>query len=120
MPTIRLGDADRERWGCPEWLEFPASLPVRDAKALQAAGGKYLDYFNRDEPAGWQVIVWLALHRAGITVKLDELEDLDLAAISIADVEPGKAPNSDNESGTTPPTSASSSTSRRRTSKTSN
>lgn len=119
MPTIRLGDADRERYGAPEWLEFTDALSIRDAKAFQAAGGKYMDFFKRDEPAGWQAIAWLALHRAGVAVKVDELEDLDLAAVRLADSQPsGKA--SSGGSGRTRRTSAESSTSRRGTSKTSN
>lgn len=119
MPTIRLGDTDRQRWGCDEWLDVPLTLPLREAKALEAAGGKYIDYFRRDTALGFQVTVWVALHRAGIDVKLDELEDLDLAAIRIADEAPGKAPNSETGSGTTSPTSVSSTASRRRRSKTS-
>jgi hypothetical protein len=113
MPTIRLGDVDRERFGCPEWLDVPETLPVRDAEALEEAGGKYLDWFRRDTAKGFQSLVWLALHRAGITKKLDELADLDLGAILIQGTETGKASGSG--SGTTPRTSASSTRPSRRT-----
>ena len=119
MPTIRLGDADRERWGCSEALDAPMNFPIRDAAALEDAGGNYLDWFKRDTARGFQTYVWLALYRAGIVTKLDELVDLDLAAIRIVDDEaPGKAPSSANGSGRTRATSASSTGARRRTSKT--
>jgi hypothetical protein len=118
MPTIRLGDADRARLNAPEWLDVPETLPIRDAKALEAAGGEYMDFFRRATAVGFQTTVWIALRRAGVEVTLDALEDLDLRAIDIADSAPGKAP-SGSGSATTPPTSARPSTSRRRTSKTS-
>jgi hypothetical protein len=119
MPTIRLGDADRERFGCAEWLDLPETLPVKDARALEEAGGKYLEYFQPETARGFQTLVWHALHRAGIPLKLSDMEDLDLRAILLADAAPGKAPSSGNGSGRTRRTSASSSTARRRTSKTS-
>ena len=116
MPTIRLGDPDRERWNCPEWLDVPDTLPIREATALEDAGGAYMDFFKRHTARGFATVVWVALNRAGIALKLADLDELDLNAIQVRDSEPGKAPSGDGSS-PTPQTSASSTTSRRRTSK---
>lgn len=116
MPTIRLGDPDRERFNCPEWLDVPDTLPVREATALEEAGGAYLDFFRRSTARGFATVVWVALHRAGIVCKLADLDELDLNAILIKGEAPGKAPSASGSSRTRR-TSASSTTSRRRTSK---
>jgi hypothetical protein len=115
MPVIRLGDVDRERYGGPEWLEVPDTLPMREAEALEEAGGAYLDWFRRHTARGFATVVWVGLHRAGVTLKWSELADLDLGSILIADADPGKAVEaSDNGASHTPRTSASSSDARRK------
>jgi len=88
---FRLSDADRERLGCPDELDVSTDvLPVHEAEALEEATGlAYSDAMDLfvprqvqvDErtvryswkPKGVRLLVWLGLHRAGITVPFDEL-----------------------------------------------
>lgn len=89
---IRLGDADRERIGCPEWIDIGLNpLTVREAEALEeAVGAPYADLVDLMEPRqkrvnettlrlsynprGLRLLVWLGLHRAGVAVRFDELD----------------------------------------------
>lgn len=105
MPTIRLGDEDRERYGCPEWIEFPQQLPTSDAEAIDEAGGTYLDFFRTDA-RGFKTQIWVAMHRAGVTVPWKDWE-FNLMAVRL-DESLGKGPSSTPSGSTTPPTSASS------------
>lgn len=114
---IRLSDEDRERLGAPEELDCSlASLPVREAEALEDATGiEPLDAIRlmspksephptdpgliriRLTPKGARLLVWLGLHRAGVSVPFDELtfDYLDFAGWSVRASEPaGKAERS--------------------------
>lgn len=96
---IRLGDADRERLGCPEWLiEDELALSIVEADLLQRAGiepddvvahiagapklaGDGTQLTTDDGYAirsismlGWRIRVWLALRRAGVRIPFDELD----------------------------------------------
>lgn len=93
MLHIRLSDEDRERLGCPEWLDIDLnSVTAREAAVMQR--GFDLDGEKAAFPtpgawrvalgtppwsfAGWVFLVWFALRRAGITVPVAELDfDID-------------------------------------------
>jgi hypothetical protein len=89
---IRLTDADRERLGCPEWLECDVrsmtlteatwladqgispfrfgrgrGVPTLDARGepVLTDDGEPLEFGHPDM---WRDMVWLGLHRAGIDV----------------------------------------------------
>jgi hypothetical protein len=111
MARIRLGDADRERLGCPEWLEHdPAQLRQVEAEALQDVWGVAPGDYTRwrlgllGQPEGTppnpparalRFGIWQALRRSGVKVDLTEL-DFDLMDIEIQrdpEPEPGKSPS---------------------------
>lgn len=98
---IRLIDADQKRLGCAEWLDYERDhLELTDAEALEAAGGKWTD-FPQSTLAGARARVWVALHRAGITVTPFEALTFDILGIRYDDVEsPGKAPSAPSGSAT--------------------
>lgn len=124
MIRLRLDPADRERFGCDEWLPVdPQTVKVREAIQLQELGF--------DTPADWRGalrgeeatrpdgstyrragkatvpamlgLVWLALSRNGHQVGLDAL-DFDFDAVELAADESG-------EQGKDPSTPATTSTS---------
>jgi len=128
---FRLGDADRERLGCPEFLDVGLNpLTVREAEALEEATG--ID--NADavalmqpqqrrvndttlrlsyKPRGIKLLIWLGLHRAGVTVPFEELDfDFGQFAGWHEYEEQGKAEGSQPDE---PPTPSTSLTSSRRT-----
>lgn len=113
---IRLSDADRERLGCPEWIEYqPDRLMIDEAIEIQDAIGygpdELLDAMQgvplvrngqpvldsdgeqrvRRDLRAWQAVVWAALRRAGVDTPLQGLT-FDLLKLRTAlDEEPGKA-----------------------------
>lgn len=107
MLLIRLSDADRERFGCAEWLELDQNvLSLEEAEQLDDAG---IDALRWDRPAeglvddagnprvsarGVRVAVWLALNRNGSKVSLAELEAVNFRQIAYRRPEPeqGKDP----------------------------
>lgn len=95
---IRLSDPDRERLGCPEWLDISYSLDVREAEALEKAGGDYTLY-TAAGPGATRTRIWVGLHRAGVTVPFDELH-FDLLGLTVEDVPVGKARSARGGSGT--------------------
>lgn len=127
---IRLSEAERERLSAPEVLDADIQvLPVREAIALEAASGMawadaeklMLPAVRNDEtgtwasygPAGFKLRVWLGLHRAGVEVEFDALDDVDYSPYSgwfaVATEAPGKAEGSPNAEPNTPSTSRTSS-----------
>jgi hypothetical protein len=95
---IRLGDADRERYNCPEWMDFdPLTVRSNEAFAMQAGLTIEGTTIGFNSPNDWRtslrdstaaaniVLVWLALRRAGVGVPLGEVEyDFDGAQYEIA------------------------------------
>lgn len=128
---IRLGDADRERLGCPEWLDVQwSSISVREAEALELGTG--LDYADSLElmqpkivkldedtirysfkPKGMRLLVWLGLHRADVEASFADL-DFD-AAYVFGGWQTVRAPKADGSPPDEPPTPSTSPTSSRRT-----
>lgn len=128
MLQIRLSDADRERYGCEEWLDADAaSVSVREAMALQPLGftsptdwrqalrgdvveedgkpvlrpdGQPLRRQGRQYPAALLGLVWLALKRSGVQVGLDDL-DFDMDNL---DIEAPPEPEQADEPGKDPST----------------
>ncbi len=98
MSRFRLGDADRQRLGCPEILEFdPDKMMINDLIELPEATGYTVASLQEalrrnadpDTDRDWRAskaMVWLALRHAGIHVGFDEL-DFDVAAFRLADDE---------------------------------
>lgn len=92
MSLIRLGDADREKLGCAEWLDLDlTNLSTDEGEQIELAGGDFGDFF-RSGVVGLKTRVWVALHRAGCAPpKLADLS-FNLAAVDI-ESGPGKAPS---------------------------
>jgi hypothetical protein len=95
---IRLGDKDRARYGCEEWLDI-SDLPRvsnREAIAIEEDGGiplgRWVEALRAPVSArGWNAIVWLALTRAGISVVFEDLQ-YDVSDLDVRyDEQPGKA-----------------------------
>ena len=104
---IRLGDADRERLGCPEWMELDLSaLSVGEAEVLDESGGDWTVIAAKGAKAA-KTRVWLALYRAGVVVPYRDLT-FDILSIEAQDDEPGKAKDSADVDSNTRRTSASS------------
>lgn len=92
MIRIKFSQADRERMGLPEVVEYELERPrlkeLRDLKAqvgktwveLQAELGDKDDWATRLLAAG--VVYWLACRRAGVKVPWDEF-DLDLDDVEV-------------------------------------
>jgi hypothetical protein len=93
---LRMSDEDREKFGCPEWLDVDLGrVTNRQAAVLQKAygfrsldelGTRFDAQFARAEDgtidrAGlrydydtWDALVWLGLKRAGVDADLATLE----------------------------------------------
>lgn len=118
MIKIGLTAEDRERFGCPEWLEF-TSVTTRDAEAFEDAGGMvgWFDEDNRARVSWWRSQVWLALRRIGISLKYDEVH-FSLTGVRVETGEtPGKAPSARSGSRTRKSSASSTRASTRRASK---
>jgi hypothetical protein len=94
MIRIRLGDADRERIGCPEWLEYdPAAATLAEHRKLRQVGfsiqtlGERLQEQDLDAVAA---LVWLALVRAGADVSFEDL-DFALAELEMRADDPNQS-----------------------------
>jgi hypothetical protein len=83
MSRLRLQDADRERFGCPELLPVDLSTVTnREAITLRGLGFPtprlLVQALQADdhplEYEAWTGFVWLALRRSGIKVEPAELE----------------------------------------------
>lgn len=120
---IRLSDADRERLGAPEFLDGDIkTLPVREAVALEEATGmSWADAeeamrprFREDDagrwvswgPTGFQLRIWLGLHRAGIEAEYADLGSIEISHLSgwhpVPKVDPGKGQGSAGDEPSTP------------------
>lgn len=74
MLQLRMSDADRDRYGGPEWLDYDAAVlddtPCDELAKIEAQTGVVL-YEAVQEPnaaAALRVWLWLALSRAGVDV----------------------------------------------------
>lgn len=92
---IRLSDEDRERLGCPEWLEVDLDrYSVAEAQKAEEAGlpaGAYLG-------SGFLTLlsrIWIGLFRAGVTppASVADMEFINLAGLLVENESPGKAPS---------------------------
>lgn len=96
MITIKLGAADREALAAPETMRVdPNRLRLSVVRALKRETGHTVESLsqalqNRDVEAV-AALVWLALHRAGVTVAYDDL-DFDFAELELEVEAAGKAP----------------------------
>jgi hypothetical protein len=132
---IRLSDADREKFGCDEWLDYDlAAVTNREMATLQQAFGyddtmQLLEAFNaqwaRDDEDNvtraamnydaWDSLVWIALRQSGAltartrTEMATELAGLEYQVIRLrvaADAEPEGKDESSTPDKTSPPSSA--------------
>ena len=92
---IRLGDADRERLGAPEWVENGTARGRHgDVRALkQQAGMTPKQLGERIDDADYEALgalVWLALGKAGVSVPLAEL-DFDFGGLDFKTDAEGEA-----------------------------
>lgn len=112
---IRLGEEDRARFECPEWMEVDVhSVRASEAFVMQAGlthGGVTVGFdspndwraaLNKNSAAAFILLVWLALHRHGNGVPVGDLEfDFDTAQAEavadpvVPDAESGKGEDSD-------------------------
>lgn len=124
---FRLNEEDRQRLGCPEWLEFDfRKLSFKEAIALQKSTDfkSVEDLFSAfwkpalgkdTDPTGLVVdyeavfcAVWLALRRAGVKVPYEEL-DFEARNIDykLSDYELQTEEETDPKDSSTPPTTSS-------------
>lgn len=109
---IRLTDADRERYGGPEWLDWDQDrLTVSEAEAFQDLirdeNGNPVPIGRYGGPGGWianggpaatKWVLWLCLRRAGVTVDWAGFDPSIISVAVLHDPEPevevaaGKAP----------------------------
>lgn len=89
---FRLSEADRERLGCPEWIDVDfRRVSIREAAEIQKRTGYASPdallraFFEpiRNHKAGEELrvdfdsiitLIWLGLRRAGVTVAYDDLD----------------------------------------------
>lgn len=90
MPFIRLGDQDREYFGCDEWLPFDERVLTNEAEAFESFGGNLTAFTDAKKVAWWRAMVWLTLFRAGVKKAYDDIQ-FDLNALRIEDNAGGKA-----------------------------
>lgn len=72
---LRMGDADRERYGGPEWVPFDIGAlfdaPARELEAYEAATGVamflVLTEFATHGARATRAALWIARRRAGVT-----------------------------------------------------
>lgn len=128
--SYRLGDADRARFGAPEWmplelmdvtLDQVTDLSERFGFEIEdwpeAFFGKVGEDGERKSPR-WQIqtAVWLALHQSGINVPYENVGQIAVLRVQWRkEEEPGKdegssdsPPSPTPETSTTPPSSTSS------------
>lgn len=97
MLRVRFAEADRDRYGLPEWLEFSINLPrLREVRALKAALGwdwseleRLVDSDNRDEKIiGRSALWWVLVNRhAEQHVAWDDF-DIDILGVDLEVVDP--------------------------------
>lgn len=90
---LRLSDADRDRLGGPEWVEFDGTrLMVEEARLLRRYTGRSFKELGDalveggDEEA-IAAMVWLARRRAGVDEKFSGL-DFDMEGVEREDIPP--------------------------------
>lgn len=105
---LRLSDADRARYGGPEWLDWdPDRLTYTEAVLLQERVPVDVTTYVRTwlgggSPEATKWAFWLSLHRAGVDVDWDTF-DLDILGTRGQRAEPeGKDPGPES----TPPTTS--------------
>lgn len=73
MPRIRMADADRERYGGPEWVEVAIADIVKEEtgliEAVEDAWGlspaEFLSRIGRGSIKAMRAMIWLARRKAG-------------------------------------------------------
>ena len=128
---LRLSAADRERFGCPEFLPAPLnSVTVREAIELQKlgyptpgalAGALRVDTDGAPDYGAWAALVWLALRRGGVECDPATL-DFDVVTLEVLPdeepvepkVAPGKVPAREGSTNSPTKNSTSGATSRAR------
>lgn len=100
-----LSQADRDRYGVgPEPLEVDLSVVMQDeAEELDEYGvdpdGKaWFDWLNSDDKRVWRVLVWLALVRAGVDVRLKDVKFNRRRIGYVSPDEPAESPGKDEAS----------------------
>ena len=103
---IRLGDADRERLGAPEWVEYDtARMRLGEVRALKQQTGmtpkQLAERIKDDDYEALGALVWLALVKAAVSVPFDEL-DFDFGGLDFKTDAEGEAPAPTGAKKTTP------------------
>lgn len=107
---VLLSPSDRERYGIEtaDGLEVELSVLMQDeAEALDEYGidpDKWPEFINSGNVKVWRVIVWLALVRNGVEVKLGEVK-FNRRATRYTNESPGKADLETSDSPTPPDSS---------------
>lgn len=123
---LRLSDADRERFDCPEWMDLdPHTVSMHEAIALQAGATVEGVTIAFDLPSDWRasltsdatprarlagmfVLVWLALRRSGTQLPLSDVDfDADALVWDITlDAEENPAPDAEGKDESGPETTS--------------
>lgn len=109
---LRLGEADRERYGAPEEMTVdPSSISFQEIVTIQKGvdiGGvvcsfdsasQWGDAVSANDPFAMLVLIWMALKRSGIKVPLVDVDaslvelDLEVVRDPTDAGEPGKDPS---------------------------
>lgn len=121
----RLGDADRERLGCPEWLPLDlldvtlddlTELSDRFVFDLEAWPDVFFGPKDEDgeyKPPKWalRAAIWMALRQwGGSFVSWDDVGKLAILRVTSRTGDQGKAPDPSDSSGSTPPENSETST----------
>jgi hypothetical protein len=109
-----LSKVDRERYGLGEQpLEVDLSIVYQDEAeeldeyGVDPDGQAWFDWLNSNDVKVWRVIVWLALARAGVDVRLAEVRfNRRRVGYLPPDESPGKDERSETSDSPTPPDSS--------------
>jgi hypothetical protein len=94
---LSLGEADRKRYDCPEWIEFdPFTVTMAETIVMQRGADIDGVVVGFDEPGMWRnamtkgdigaflITVWLGLRRAGAVVSLTDAATVEFDAVKYA------------------------------------
>jgi hypothetical protein len=106
--SIRLGEADRARLGCPDELVFDRdAVTMGQLRKVQhetgILAGRFMAALLDGDGDAHHAMVWLALRQSGVEVEYGELDYLPYESTTDLAPEPGKAQTEPTTSGSSSP-----------------